>query len=130
MKRVNRALTKEMREHLGGARYHNQSLSDPHGVRRVSEKSMFRIPEDGVRQNRMDRDPRNCSREDDAPPPVGCGTLLFMRVGAMHDKRRPIERLGENPLIRGDMELFGHVPMGVGKHAVSRYDRISFESKA
>jgi hypothetical protein len=78
----------------------------------------------------MDRSPRNCSREDDAPPPVGCGTLLFMRVGAMHDKRRAIEGLGEKPLIRGDMELFGHVPLGVGKHAISGYDRISLESNA
>jgi hypothetical protein len=66
------------------------------------------------------------------PPTMGAAADpgAFMRVSAMHDKSRAIEGLGEKPLIRGDMELFGHVPLDVGKHAVSGYDRISLESKA
>jgi hypothetical protein len=60
---------------------------------------------------------------------ISGSTVLLVRVTAVHDQCRAIERLLEEKLVAFEFQAVGHDMVSVGEHAVRGDDDVAFDPK-
>src|SRR5437660_9047350 len=119
---------KKQPEHLGAANDRERAARRAECLPGLLETGARRIPPHRLVVLRIRRKRRNTPGEDQ-PPPLRRARVGLLRMAAVGDRARTIERAMEEALVGLDLERVRHHALDVGDHAVGGDDRVAFDAE-